>query len=294
MKKLCLAELSCVLATFFATCSSPPPTAAQVGNSPQSKTVSYEGSSIHYVEAGEGPRTVLLVHGWACDLRVWPRQIAGLAAKARVVAIDLPGHGGSEAPASEFSMDLFAKAVAVVLDDAGVEKAVLVGHSNGTPVIRQFYRLFPERTSALVAVDGALENMTPPGMADRFLKGLQEHNYRETVGGLIGAMSGPNLSETVRAGIAEMALEQPREAIVGGLLAATEETIWEADPIDVPLLLVLAQQPSWSDDYIERVKKLQPKADVRIWEDVSHFLMMERPDEFNKVVVEFLKANKIL
>ena len=53
-------------------------------------------------------------------------------------------------------MDLFARAVEAVRAAAGVDRVVLVGHSMGTPVVRQFYRLFPKKTLGLVAVDGSL------------------------------------------------------------------------------------------------------------------------------------------
>ena len=74
----------------------------------------------------------------------------------RMLFVDLPGYGKSDKPKMDYTMDVFAQAVDAVLRDAGVERAVLAGHSMGTPVVLQFYRLYPAKTKALVFVDGPL------------------------------------------------------------------------------------------------------------------------------------------
>src|SRR5260370_4742140 len=75
---------------------------------------------------------------------------------ARLILIDLPGHGKSDKPQTNYTMDYFASAVLAVMRDARVEKATLVGHSMGTPVICRVYAQAPEKVAALVAVDGLL------------------------------------------------------------------------------------------------------------------------------------------
>ena len=85
---------------------------------------------------------------------------AGAGAREEVpgITLDLPGHGQSGSPADgKFSMDLFARAVESVRDEAKVDKIVLIGHSMGAPVIRQYARLYPQHVIALVAVDGPLD-----------------------------------------------------------------------------------------------------------------------------------------
>src|SRR5215469_1763668 len=111
---------------------------------------------VHYKPLGEGSTAVVFVHGWCCDHTVWRDQAAALDGKVRMLFVDLPGYGKSDKPKIDYTMDVFARGVDAVLQDAGVEKAVLVGHSMGTPVVRQFYRLFPAKTKALVFVDGGL------------------------------------------------------------------------------------------------------------------------------------------
>jgi pimeloyl-ACP methyl ester carboxylesterase len=74
-------------------------------------------------------------------------------ARFRVISVDLPGPGPSDAPKSSYTMDLFAHAIDAVLNHAGVDQAVLAGHSMGTPVMRQFYRRFSKKTFSLIMVD---------------------------------------------------------------------------------------------------------------------------------------------
>ena len=78
-----------------------------------------------------------------------------LSKQYRVITLDLPGHGQSGSPKDgKFSMDLFARAVEAVRAEHGADKIVLVGHSMGAPVIRQYARLYPQHVAALVVVDG--------------------------------------------------------------------------------------------------------------------------------------------
>ena len=85
------------------------------------------------------------------------RAGAGADQKYRVITLDLPGHGKSDPPKNGmFSMTVFARAVEAVRAEAKVDKVVLVGHSMGTPVIREYARLYPKHVAGLVPVDGLL------------------------------------------------------------------------------------------------------------------------------------------
>jgi len=282
------------LAAFLVSCSSSETMGATEPSAPASAFATYEGKRVHYRDTGGSGPALVLVHGWACDSRIWEAQLESLALGARVIAVDLPAHGESEIPDAEISMDLFARATAAVMDHAGVEQAVLVGHSNGTPVIRQFYRLFPARTRALVIVDGALRQMLTGEIVEQMKPRLSEENYRQTVAGFIDGMTGQGLDETARAEIKTMALDQPHEAVYGGLIAAADDKVWEPDSIEGPVLLILAEQPSWDEEYLGFVKQFVPQAEIHILSDVSHFIMTERPKDFDALVTAFLEENKIL
>ena len=138
-----------------------------------------DGIRIYYQSYGKGSEGLVLIHGWSCNLDVWPDQVSDFRKRTRVIAVDLPGHGQSDKPAVPYTIDLFARAIDAVLRDAGVKQAVLVGHSMGTPVGRQFYRKYPKKTVGTVIVDGALRSFGGRKMMEDFIAALRAPNYKE-------------------------------------------------------------------------------------------------------------------
>lgn len=245
------------------------------------------GARIHYENAGEGDEAIVLVHGWASSTETWSHQFPALAERARVLVLDLPGHGQSEAPDAPYTMALFADAVAAVMDAAGVERGVIVGHSNGAPVALNFYRRYPERTLAIVAVDGALKQVLTREQAEPMFAPLRGDGWREYLGGFLDRMSG-TLSEEDAAAVRAMALDTPHEAIVGGFEAAVDPASWSEEPIDVPVLALLTAQPAWNADYEAWVRAHAPRLEYFVWQDTGHFLQMERPGELRVALTRFL------
>ena len=117
-----------------------------------------DGLAIHSATSGAGNATIIFIHGWTCDSSSWTSQVPAFAKKYRVVTIDLPGHGQSASPHDgKLSMGLFARAVEAVRAETKADRVVLVGHSMGAPVIREYARLYPQHVAGLVAVDGPLD-----------------------------------------------------------------------------------------------------------------------------------------
>src|SRR5215510_7895159 len=109
---------------------------------------SVDGMTIYSTAVGSGKATVVLVHGWTCDSSSWDAQVPVLSKHYRVVTLDLPGHGRSGSPKDgKFSMDLFARAVEAVRAEANAQRIVLIGHSMGAPVIRQYAHSYPQHVA---------------------------------------------------------------------------------------------------------------------------------------------------
>ena len=139
---------------------------------PSSHFATLEGVRIHYTNYGAGEKAFLFVHGWSSDETVWKKQAPKLARSLRVITVDLPGHGQSDQPEIDYTMDYYARALDAVLRDAGLKKAVLAGHSNGTPVVRQLYRRHPYEVSGLIIVDGSLRAIGTAEEIERFIAPL--------------------------------------------------------------------------------------------------------------------------
>lgn len=261
---------------------------------PQDRFAKLDAVRVHYRNYGEGKEAVVFIHGWSCNLNFWKANIPAFVNQSRVIAIDLPGHGESDKPQVTYSMDLFARAIDAVLQDAKVERATLVGHSMGTPVIRQFYRKYPDKTRALVIVDGSLRPFSNLEQMKQFMEPFRGPKYKEQAELMIGFISQTVKDKKTVEEIRAAMMSTPQHVMVGAMDAMMDETIWKQDKINAPTLAVMAKQPQWDAEYEKSVRDLVPGIDYQMWEGVSHFLMMDEPQKFNDTVLAFLKKNKLI
>lgn len=244
-----------------------------------------DGAKVHYWSQGEGQQAVVFAHGWGCDATVWRFQVSALPEGWRALYVDLPGHGRSESPALVYSMDYLARGVAASMKHAGVEKAVLVGHSNGVPVVRQFYRAYPKMTLGLVAVEGSFRPLVSDLQAwDKMIAPFRADSYREA----LESMVPKDLSGELASDVGTMMVTTPQHVLVSGLEALGDAEIWKEDPITVPLLVILAESPFWTQGYEDFVRALAPQVDYRVMAGASHFLQLGSPETFNEALAEFL------
>lgn len=261
---------------------------------PQDRFAKLDTMRVRYQNYGDGKEAVVFIHGWSCNLNFWKANIPAFANQSRVIAIDLPGHGQSDKPQVTYSMDLFARAIDAVLIDAGVERATLVGHSMGAPVIRQFYRKYPDKTRALVIVDGSLRPFSNPEQMKQFLEPFRGPNYKEQAERMIGFVSQAVKDKKTLEEIRAAMMSTPQHVMVGAFEAMLDDAIWKEDKINAPTLAVMAKQPQWNAEYEKFARDLVPGIDYQMWEGVSHFLMMDEPRKFNDAVLAFLKKNKLV
>lgn len=258
------------------------------------KWAKFENARIFYRDAGKTRQknALVFVHGWACNSDFWNENLADFN-EYRVIAIDLPGHGRSDKPKLDYSIEYFARSVNAVLEKAGVKKAVLVGHSMGTPVIRQFYRLFPDKVLGLVIVDGPLQPFAPRKDMEAFLAPLRA-NYRENAPKFIDGVIRGIKDERLKGSIRESMLKTPDYVAVPALEGMAEDKIWTNDKISVPVLAIMAEQTGWKAGTQEAYRSIAPNLEFHIWKNVSHFLMMEKPKEFDEQVLGFIVRNKLV
>jgi pimeloyl-ACP methyl ester carboxylesterase len=103
----------------------------------------FRSRRINYFDKGEGDSIVLL-HGYLESSEVWNGFEAGLSSSFRVISVDLPGHGLSDVYSDVHTMEFMAEAIKELLDELGVRKTFLLGHSLGGYVALAFVELFPE------------------------------------------------------------------------------------------------------------------------------------------------------
>ena len=258
-----------------------------------SRFATYDGARVHYKSLGDPAATtaIVFIHGFSCDLTSWRAQVPAFDGRARVLFVDLPGHGKSDRPAVDYTMDRFAGAVDAVMRDAGVEKALLVGHSMGTPVARQFWRKFPAKTLGIAAVDGALKSyFKDEAQVDAFVARFSGPDFEKTMGGFLESTFVPSTPESVKADVRRMSAGFTPRVAASAMKGMFAPAIWTDDAIKVPLLVLVAKSPMWSANYFAYVRTLNPEVTIVEVAGAGHFVMLERPAEVNAALVAFART----
>lgn len=112
------------------------------------KTTTYKNEKVTFLDKGKG-KVVVLLHGFLGSHKIWEQTIKELSKSYRVIAIDLPGHGGTDCIGYAHSMELMAKCVKSVLDFLRLKKYVIIGHSMGGYVALAFADIFPDHLKGL-------------------------------------------------------------------------------------------------------------------------------------------------
>ena len=140
---------------------------------PPARIARLHGHQLSYVDSGAGP-TVLFIHGLLGSNQNWTHLVHSLDDRHRVVIPDLFGHGASEKPVGDYSLGAHAAALRDLLDQLGVERVTLVGHSLGGGIAMQFCYLFPDRVERLVLVaSGGLGRSVSPLLRAATLPGAE-------------------------------------------------------------------------------------------------------------------------
>jgi pyruvate dehydrogenase E2 component (dihydrolipoamide acetyltransferase) len=150
---------------------------------PDVETADIGGRKISYVGTGQDGEVVLLVHGYGGDRNSWLFLQEPLAARHRVYALDLPGHGTSSKDVGDGSVETLADTVLGVLDAIGAERAHLVGHSLGGAVALAATARDPRRVSSLTLI-------APSGFGTEvnvgYLRGFADAHTRRELKPVVG------------------------------------------------------------------------------------------------------------
>src|SRR5207248_9043217 len=115
----------------------------------RTRDIDVDGIHLHYTEAGDGPALVFL-HGLGATHANWEFTLPAFADRWRVIAPDLPGHGGSAKPDAPYTIDFYAGVVRSLGRELGVREAVVVGNSLGGQIALELGLSYPTWTRALV------------------------------------------------------------------------------------------------------------------------------------------------
>ena len=247
---------------------------------------------VSYESNGEGEELILFVHGWGADRSTWETQMQTLDLDIPMAAVDLIGHGKSDCPEMEYTVDKLSDSVRAVADDLGAKRVILVGHSNGVPVCRDFLHRFPAITRAMVIVDGPLKNVVPGEMARAMVSRFESPEYRKSIEQL-RQFQKPN-GELTAAHIdliTDAMLATPQRILLSTYRAQLQPGFWKAEKIDVPVLAVYSQNPHWAmwDEDYERFLRSNVKQLELHYLQGSHLVHIEKASEFNRLLSDFVE-----
>lgn len=221
---------------------------------------------LHYAEAGDGFPLILL-HGNGENCSYFEHQIDYFSSQYRVIAVDTRGHGWSPRGDAPFTIRQFAQDLYEFMDELEIERAHILGFSDGGNIALCFALAHPERVEKLI-VNGA--NLYPAGVKASAQRGI-EQEYREAC---------------------QYADEDPealQEAEMLGLMVN--------DPyirphslrrLKMPVLVIAGTNDVIKTGHTKFIAKCIPHAALYLVEGGDHFIAANRADEFNAVVDEFL------
>lgn len=254
--------------------------------------VSKDGTPISYEVFGTGEPTLVFVHGWSCDGRYWRAQIPVFSKKYRVVVLDLAGHGHSGMSRTKYTMRSFGEDVQAAVELTGAGRIILIGHSMGGSVIAEAARLMPGRIIGLIGID-TLENIEYPLSREELKKMITplEENFPKASRQFVSGMIRPNTDPALRDWIlSDMSAAPPEVALSAMKEMMTQYITGEAakvfEEIRVPVICVSGDL--WPINYEANLRHMA-FFDAIVLKNADHFLMMNRPADFNKALQKAIR-----
>ena len=256
--------------------------------------------TIYYEDEGSG-EPVLLIHGHTMDRRIWDPILPGLlGAELRILRPDLRGHGRSTRPDFGYHVSHHAADMAVVLDDAGIDSATVVGYSIGGGVALEMALTMAERLCGLVLIS--------PVMPDRpfepaFMENLREVARVTRSEGIEAAMLGPWASNPLFAhsfskpGIRESAESINRDFPGAEYLATKRDRVerqWTVperlSEIEIPTAVIAGDRetPGFRTFAEEAATGIR-NAQLEFFENCGHLLPLEEPDRVAHAIIETVR-----
>jgi pimeloyl-ACP methyl ester carboxylesterase len=259
-----------------------------------------------YWALGDGSSTVILIHGFVGYIENWEDNITALAQGRKVYALDLPGFGRSDKPEARFSIPYFADFVKDFMIVQDIDKATLIGLSMGGAIVLQFALQYPHQVEKMVLVDSGglgkevlissriaslpilgelLSRPNRQGSAQVF-KQIFYNQDLITDQMIEEGYEMSSLPGAQRCGLSTLRTSCNIWGVKGNALRPIRDHLEE---IEVPSLVIWgAQDRILPVAHAHLAAKRLPNARLHIFDPCGHMPNMERAEEFNALVTDFL------
>jgi pimeloyl-ACP methyl ester carboxylesterase len=242
--------------------------------------------------AGRGDVTLLFVHGWSCDSRYWREQVPVFEKKYRVVTMDLAGHGKSGHNRKIYSVDSYGQDVKAVIEAIDAKKVIVIGHSMGGEIVVEATRLEPNRVIGIIGADSLhnVEEDINEQMVKQMTDGFKK-DFKAAMKTFVGEMLGKDMKPELKKWIIDDMSSAPSDIAINTFEQYVDKLrdrkiAKEFQEIKVPVRCVNADL--WPMN-IEGNRKYMKSFDVKIMKGAGHFVMLERPEEFNKLLEQSIE-----
>jgi pimeloyl-ACP methyl ester carboxylesterase len=250
---------------------------------------SADGIPIAYQVKGKGDIALVFVHGWCCNKGFWDAQVPYFSKHYQVVTLDLAGHGESGSNRKEWTMQAYGHDVAAVVKKLELKKVILLGHSMGGPVIAEAARLLPKQVIGLVAVDTFInvEQKFPKEQFDQLMAPMRKDFAKGTESFLRTWMFTPKTDAKLVEKIVKVMSSAPPEVGIRSFEGMFKQDLLAVlKEVKVPIRCINADKLPTN---IEAGKRHAVSFAVKIMKGVGHFLHMEDPETFNRLLEETVK-----
>ena len=252
---------------------------------------------IAYDDVGDGPAVVLL-HGYPFNRSLWREQVEALKGRYRVITPDLRGHGESSVETSPATMEDMARDVAELLDQLKVGRATIAGLSMGGYVTLAYYRLFPQRVRAMVLADTRSQADTEEGKKTRATQAEQalREGMEPIAAGMLTKLFAPD-TVAQRPDVVKRVREMMVQTKPEGAAAALAGMGQRQDQRDllprivVPTLIIVGEHDAITPVAdSEAMHRTIPGSRLEVVRGAGHVSNVEKPEEFNRVLLDFLRS----
>ena len=249
---------------------------------------SFDNVEIAYSENGHGITTLLFIHGGLANRSFWAKQLAALSDHYRTIAVDLAGHGDSGRNREIWTIDSFSEDIRAVAEALDLQRIVLIGNSLGGPVALHSARLLKGRVIGVVGIDtlhDATHRVTSAEAKEQANR--YRNDFVKTCREMLEMLFHPGQEEKLRKWAEAIMLAMPPEVVVGmmeGLAGYDTAELFRA--AGVPIRAI---NGDLFPTNVELNQSIKPDFDAVIMKGAGHYLMLERPEEFNAHLREIVK-----
>jgi 3-oxoadipate enol-lactonase len=251
-----------------------------------------------YTDSGIG-RPVVLIHGYPFNRSLWSEQIIALSQSYRVIVPDLRGFGETDSTEGPATMNRMAQDVVELMDQLEIPRAVIGGLSMGGYVALAFYKQFPSRVRSLILADTRAQADTEEGKQTRAQQA--EKALSEGMAGIADAMLPKLLTpDTVSKRpeivmhVRDMMLKTKPEGAAAALrgMAEREDQTPLLSQISAPTLIIVGAEDAITPVAdSETMHRAVPDSRLVVLENAGHVSNLERTEQFNDALLEFLRAS---